>query len=152
MTATPKGKIDEKFADRVNDLRDKAKSQSTHFKTHSGTRSWHTPENMKSRDLLDVPNLHEPAWNRDALNQLYADTILALKDGGVVGDLVGVKRQINFMAVEERAWRLRHASKSRCLAASHGRLDGHGQILGVFNMVRNEIENRMKLGAISREA
>lgn len=152
MTAKPKGKIDPKFEARINDLEKQAKSQSEHFKTHSGTRAWHTPEEMKTRDLMDVPNLHEPSWNRDSLNQLYCDTILAIENGGVVGDLIGVKRQINFMAVEERAWRLRHASKSRCLAVSHGRIAGHGDRRGVFNMVQNEIENRMKLGAVSREA
>lgn len=152
MTATPKGKIDDKFQARISDLQQKAKSQSEHFKSHSGTREWHTPEEMKTRDLMDVPNLHEPSWNRDNLNQLYSDTILAMENGGVVGDLIGVKRQINFMAVEERAWRLRHASKSRCLALSHGRLDGHGHRQGVFKMVENDIENRMKLGAVSREA
>jgi len=148
--ATAKGEVDSKFEDRIADLQNKAQKQSEHFRSHSGTRLWHTPEEMSERDLMDVPNLHEPAWNRDNLNQLYAESILALKDGGVVGDLIGVKRQINFMAVEERAWRLRHASKSRCLAVSHGRLDGHGDRRGIFSMIKNEIENRMKLGAASR--
>lgn len=151
MTATPKGKIDEKFADRIDDLRKKAQSQSEHFQSHDAPREWHTPDAMKTRDLLDVPNLHEPTWNRDSLNQLYCDTIVAVENGGVVGDLIGVKRQINFLAVEERAWRLRHASKSRCLAVSHGRLDGHGDRRGVFNMMQNDIENRMKFGAVSKE-
>jgi len=152
MTAKPKGKIDAKFETRISDLQQKAASQSEHFRSHSGTRSWHTPDEMKTRDLLDVPNLHEPAWNRDSLNQLYCDSILAIENGGVVGDLIGVKRQINFMAVEERAWRLRHASKSRCLALTHGRLAGHGDKQGVFNMIQNDIENRLQLGAVSREA
>lgn len=148
--ATAKGKVDSKFEDRLDDLKKKAQKQSEHFRSHDGTRLWHTPEEMSERDLMDVPNLHEPAWNRDSLNQLYAENILALKDGGVVGDLIGVKRQINFMAVEERAWRLRHASKSRCLAVSHGRIKGHGDQRGIFSMIKNEIENRMKLGAVSR--
>jgi hypothetical protein len=149
---TPKGKIDEQFTKRVEDLEKKAKEQSTQFKTQSGLRPWHTPESMKDNNLLDVPNLHEPAWNRDKLNQLYSDEILAVDKlkGGVVGDLIGVKRQIDFMAVEERAWGLRHASITRCAAIAHGRLDGHGQpSVGIFATVKNEIENRMKQGAIT---
>lgn len=151
MTASAKGKIDPKFQTRIDDLQEKARSQSAHFRTHSGTRAWHTPDDMKTRDLLDVPNLHEPAWNRDSLNQLYCDTILSFDKSGLVGDLAGVKRQINFMAAEERAWRLRHASKSRCMAVSHGRIDGHGNKRGIFNMILNEAENLIKFGAISRE-
>jgi hypothetical protein len=149
---TPKGKIDDQFKKRVEELEEKAKNQSENFKSQNGLRPWHTPEAMKSVSLLDVPNLHEPAWNRDKLNQLYSDEILAVEKskGGVVGDLIGVKRQIDFMAVEERAWRLRHASFTRCAVLAHGRLDGHGTAsVGIFATVKNEIENRMAQGAIT---
>lgn len=149
---TPKGKLEDQFKQRIDDLTQKAQQQSQQFKTQSGSRPWHTPENMKTRNLLDVPNLHEPAWNRNTLNRIYADEVLAVEQakGGTVADLIGLKRQIDFMAVEERAWRLRHATSSRCAALAHGRIKGHGiKSVGVFAIVQNEIENRMAEGAIT---
>lgn len=150
----PKGRLEDKFKARITELEKKAQQQSDQFKSQSGLRPWHTPEDMKTKDLLDVPNLHEPVWNRDALNRLYSDEVVAVeqKNSGVVGDLIACKRQIDFMAVEERAWRLRHASSTRCAAMAHGRLDGHGKTNeGVFSMIKNDIENRLNEGAVSGE-
>lgn len=149
---TPKGKIDDNFKKRLNDLREKANKMCENVKTPSTPRAWHTPTEMTT-NILDVANLHEPCWNRDKLNQLYSDEVLAVesKKGGVVSDLTGLKRQINFMAVEERAWRLRHASKARCMVVSHGRLEGHGQQGGIFTMVSNEIENIFLRGAAAQQ-
>lgn len=137
---TPKGRIDSRFETRINDLAEKARTISKNLQTPSEPRMWHTPSDM-TNNLMDVPNLHEPCWNRDPLNSLYCDVVLSLDRGGVVSDLIGLKRQINFMAVEERAWRLRHATKSRCMVVAHGRLHGHGVERNVFTMMKNEIEN-----------
>lgn len=132
----PKSTLIATFKERVADLERKANAQSEHFRQFASTRPWHTPDSMANSDLLDVPALHEPAWNRDEANRIYALDVLT-QDAGTHGDLISLKRQIDFMAVEERAWRVRHATFARCAALAHGRIDGHGKINNsVFSMVR----------------
>jgi hypothetical protein len=145
----PRGRITTQFEARVFDLETKARKQSEQFRNNNGPRPWHTPIDMENKNLLDVPNLHEPSWNRDEANQIYAqDVLTADKDKvGTAGDIAGMKKQIVFMATEERAWRLRHASAIRCAALAHGRLAGHGEAnVGVFSMVKNVVDNHIQAG------
>lgn len=144
-----RGRVVSSFEKRVADLEVKARLQSQQFRSGDGTRPWHTPDEMKDKNLLDVPNLHEPSWNRDDANKLYAQDVLEEnKDSvGTSGDIAGMKKQIAFMATEERAWRLRHASTVRCAALAHGRLDGHGGAeTGVFAKVKNVVDNHILAG------
>jgi hypothetical protein len=139
---TPKSKLHDTFKERISDLEKRAKQQSDFFRSHSGTRPWHTPTNMADVDTLDVPNLHEPAWNRDAINQQYCTDVVSnakdAKSRGTTGDVKSLKTQLDFMAVEERAWRLRHASAIRCSALAHGRIKAHGATNeSIFSIVRN---------------
>lgn len=144
----PKGKIDPAFQARVDDLEDKARKIADQFKTYSGFREWHTPKDVK--DPLDVPSIHNPTWNRNSINQLYSNDILAGEgtSGGTVGDLIAMKWQADFMAVEERAFRTRHATLARCAAIAHGRLDGHGQKgESVFSFLKDAIKAHIAAGA-----
>jgi hypothetical protein len=137
------------FEQRIADLEDKAYAQSEHFRKNTGTRPWHTPESMRDRDLLDVPSLHEPAWNRDDANRIYAQEVLNAV-AGTQGDVISLKRQIDFMAAEERAWRVRHASFARCAAHAHGRLAGHGlKTEGIFSRVKTAADNARLRGQSS---
>jgi hypothetical protein len=151
---TPKTKrLITAFTDRIADLERKAREQSEHFRKHGTTRPWHTPDSMAGSELLDVPALHEPAWNRDEANRKYAEDVLTMAgDPGTQGDLISLKRQIDFMAAEERAWRARHASFARCAAHAHGRLSGHGQAnAGVFTRVQNAADNaRLRGQSVTR--
>jgi hypothetical protein len=146
-----KGIIDAKFAERVSDLERVAREQSEQFRKQDAPRPWHTPENMKDRDLLDVPNLHEPAWNRDKLNENYANDVVSSGGGaGTAGDIMALKTQINFMAEEERAWRMRHATPVRCAAIAHGRLHGHGiSNESVFSIVEKASDTFLVLGGFT---
>ena len=133
------------FKARIADLENKAREQSEYFRKHGTTRPWHTPESMADRDLLDVPSLHEPAWNRNDANEIYSQGVLSAsadERAGTHGDIISLKRQIDFMAAEERAWRARHASFARCASHAHGRLSGHGaKNLGVFSRVKTAADN-----------
>lgn len=145
----PSGRVTTQFEARVFDLETKARKQSEQFRNNDGPRPWHTPVDMANKNLLDVPNLHEPSWNRDEANQIYSQDVLKSdKDSvGTAGDIAGMKKQIMFMAVEERAWRLRHASAIRCAALAHGRLSGHGkENVGIFSMVKNVVDNHIQAG------
>jgi len=143
------GKVDDKFKDRVADLEEYARDAAEQFKDWSRPRPWAVPKVMAQRDLLDVPGLHEPAWDRNKLNEQYSEE--ALKGpgvlGGTVGDLIAIKWQVDFMATEERAFRLRHASHARCAALLHGRLDGHGkQASGIFSFLKDGVQEYIDLG------
>jgi len=148
----PKSRLLPSFENRLHDLEQKARDQSAHFKNHDGTRPWHTPDSMATKDLLDVPSLHEPAWNRDDCNRMYVEEILSAAPG-TQGDIISLKRQIDFLAVEERAWRARHATFARCAAHAHGRLDGHGVAdNGIFSRVRQAAESARLRGQASKRA
>jgi hypothetical protein len=144
-----KGSVHDKFRERVEELEKRAKEQSEHFRKHETPRPWHTPDSMKTVELLDVPNLHEPAWNRDAINANYCTSVVAdsAAAAGTTGDVKSLKLQVDFMAVEERAWRLRHATPVRCAALAHGRIAGHGVAnAGIFSMVKKAAENLIIAG------
>lgn len=144
---TPKGKIVENFRKRIEELEKRAKEMADHFKNYSSARKWHTPEDLKT-NLLDVANLHEPVWNRDEANQIYCEEVITESNRGTAADIIAMKQQIDFMAVEERAFRMRHASIVRCATMAHSRLVGHGEPnYGVFSMLKKAVDNRLQAGS-----
>ena len=145
-----KAEIDPTYRRRIEDLEKKAENASKHFRTHSDWREWHIPDGVK--DPLYVPALHEPNWNRDKLNYTYSEKVnkQVSEDSGTYGDGLALKWQIDFMAVEERAFRTRHASMIRCAAFAHGRLDGHGKKdKSIFSFCRQGSQSAIDFGAIS---
>ena len=125
-----------------------SKDFSEHFRNHTKYRKWHTPEQVT--DILDVPSIDNPTWDRNELNTTYSEKIVgqAGDQAGSFGDAMATKWQIDFMAVEERAFRTRHASMIRCASLAHGRLDGHGQIgEGIFSFLKDGCQAAIDFGA-----
>lgn len=148
MHGSSKGTVDGKFVKRIQDLEKKAEKAKEMFRDHGNYREWWTPDGVK--DPLDVPSLHNPNWDRNSINQLYSDSILKGKgkSAGTVGDLIAMKYQADFMAVEERAFRTRHASMIRCAALAHGRIEGHSKSgKSVFSFLKDTVEHAIKEGA-----
>lgn len=146
-----KGFVDDTFSARIDELEECARTLATQFRTLDNYRPWTMPKVFvdDERDVLDVPALDEPSWNRNTINYTYSEQVMGGPgaQGGTVGDLIGMKWQADFMAAEERAFRTRHASYSRCAALMHGRLDGHGkENLGVFSFLRDGVKNIMEAG------
>lgn len=147
-TSGAKAIVDPKFEDRIKDLEQRAKDFSEHFRNHTKYRKWHTPE--KVTDILDVPSIDNPTWDRNSLNKRYSETIVGKygDEAGTMGDAMATKWQIDFMAVEERAFRTRHASLIRCASHAHGRLDGHGQQgKGIFTFLKEGVQSAIDFGA-----
>jgi len=143
-----KGTVDGKFSQRIQDLEKKAEKAKDMFRNHNNYREWWTPDGVK--DPLDVPSLHNPNWDRNSINQLYSDSILKGhgKGSGTVGDLIAMKWQADFMAVEERAFRTRHASMIRCAAMAHGRIEGHSKAeKSIFSFLKDSVDQAIKQGA-----
>jgi hypothetical protein len=146
-----KGVVDGKFKKRIEELEKKARKFADHFRNHNTYREWHVPPEFK--DPLDVPSLHVPAWERNDINQKYSEEIVGHRDdaSGSDGDAKAMKLQADFMAVEERAFRTRHASMIRSASFLHGRLDGHGQqSLSLFSYLKDSIQTLIDKGAKSR--
>lgn len=145
-----KGIIHDKFAERVKELEETADKMAKQFRDGSELRPWHVPKDNKS--VLDVPTMHMPAWDRFEINKAYSEDILSgTETGGTCGDLIATKIQADFMAVEERAYRLRHASYVRCAALAHGQLAGHGQKdSGIFSFVRDSLKMIIQRGGVTK--
>lgn len=142
--------IDPKFSARIDALEQKARNFADHFRHHNTYREWHVPADFV--DPLDVPALHVPAWDRNDINQKYSEEIVGKRDdaSGSDGDARAMKIQADYLAVEERAFRTRHASMIRCAAFLHGRLDGHGkQKLSLFSYLRDSLKTIISRGAKS---
>lgn len=147
--SSSKGTVDGKFESRTQDLESAAQQISMAFKTGVQPRPWHTPKDLKDRELLDVPGLDEPGWNRNDINRTYSADVLGgpKSKSGTVGDLIAMKWQADFMAAEERAFRMRHASFVRCACLMHGRLDGHGQSQkGIFSYLKKAVQSYIDTG------
>jgi hypothetical protein len=145
-----KGEVDSQFEKRVEELEEAAKNMADQFRQFNSYRLWHTPKG--TGDLLDVPALHMPAWERNKINELYSETILAGtgEESGTCGDLIAMKWQADFMAVEERAFRLRHASYARCAALMHGRMKGHGTAkTGIFSFLKEAVQAHIDAGGMT---
>lgn len=144
---TRAGVVDEKFSSRITALEQHAREAADHFRTHTTYRSWNVPDSVQ--DPLDVPTLHNDAWDRNEINRVYSDEVLKGPGnfGGTCGDLLAMKWQADFMAVEERAFRTRHASFVRCAALAHGRIDGHGQLgRSVFSFLKDGVQSAIDNG------
>lgn len=150
-TGGPKGKVDPQFIKRINELEEKAKNFSEHFRNHTQYREWHRPDEVQ--DPLDVPSLHNPAWDRNEINRIYSEDVVD-KSGdkaGSFGDAQAMMWQADFMAVEERAFRTRHASLIRCASLAHGRLDGHGKIgKGIFTFFKEGVQTAIDFGSMTQ--
>lgn len=147
----PKGNVSGVYSNRVDDLKDKAERISRAFRRFEEFRPWHTPDSLKDKDLLLVPGMHNPAWARNEPNITYCESVLAgpNSSGGTTADLIAMKLQIDFLAEEERAWRVRHMSLIRGACLAHGRLDGHSkpeEARGVFTRARKAIKDYIAAG------
>ena len=143
-----KGKIDDTFSKRITDLEESAKKIADSYKDGYATfRNWATPKEVTN--LLHVPSMHMPTWDRFKINELYSAEILNGEPatGGTCADLIAMKLQNDFLATEERAFRLRHASYSRCGAMAHGRFDGQGNTgQSTFSFLKTSIEQIIERG------
>jgi hypothetical protein len=144
-----KAKVTDVFRKRLEELREKAATQARQFRYFYSYREWSTPKDLKDANLYDTPGMHSPTWNRNEINQIYSNSVQAGpgKEGGCNSGLIAMKLQCDFLAAEERAWRLRHVNLVRAQAAAHGRLKGQGTPeVSVFDVLLTAVENWIQSG------
>lgn len=138
-----KGKIHEVFKKRLDELTTNAEEQAK-AGTGDGGRPWQVPTEQET-SLLDVPKLHEPAFDREEANTNYAEIIKSGgAEAGTCGDTISLTMQVAYNAVEERAFRLRHASPVRQLVHGISSRKAHGNTKGVFGGITKAAEDILK--------
>ncbi len=145
-----KAKVTDVFKKRINELRESASTQAQQWRYWQVYRKWATPEDLKDANLYDTPGMHSPSWNRNEINEIYSNAVSAGpgKEGGTGSGYIAMKLQCDFLAAEERAWRLRHANLVRVQAAAHGRLKGHGTAkVSVFDVLLDTVDKWIQSGA-----
>lgn len=124
-TGQSMGRIHDVFHNRLTDLRDQAKQMQNALQGKH-QRKWQIPSDYDG-GLLAVADLHEPAFNRQAINTNYEEATKDPKAAGTVGDVISLKLQLDYNACEERAFRARHMTLPRAMCLGHGRRFGQGQ-------------------------
>lgn len=109
-------------------------------------RKWDIPSDF-SKDLLDIPGLHQPSFERNPINQNYVECMQDPASAGTTGDVISLKQQMDFVAARERAWRFRHATVCRCLIVAHGRRYGHGEGR-LYPAIKDQAANIIACGAV----
>lgn len=118
------GRVHSVCHDRLTELREQARR--AHNAIQGKTqRQWQIPSTLTG-SILNVPQLHEPAFNRDEINANYAEATRDPGNPGTVGDVIGLKLQIDYIACEERAFRARHTTLCRAFCLANGRRYGQG--------------------------
>ena len=147
--ASKKGRVHTVFQKRVDGLRKAAEKKAEAFKG-GAPREWDVPEEMADKSLTDIPKLHDPAFVRDEINSNYEECLASAAAAGTSGDLSGLKTQIDFMAGEEQAFRMRHSSIVRAFVHGHARLWGHGQPQSVFDDVSRQASDFIASGGAAK--
>jgi len=146
---TAKGKLRDEFLKQI----DRLCEWSTAFgkeTTNNGQSDWYVPPG-EAPDLQDWESLSD-SFDRTALVQDMASILESKSSIGVDGDYALVQLQHDFIAVLERAYRLRHSSFCRCMAMSAGRAAGHGNSGGPIQMLlRGYLERIEKANKDSSE-
>lgn len=97
-------------------------------------------------DPLDIAKAHEPLFVRDEINGKYSEAMKSSSGAGTVADVIALKRQIDYMAAAERAFRLQNATPVRLMAHAAARRQAHGQN-GVFDAVAQVLGDTIRAGA-----
>lgn len=144
--AKKKGRVHKAFQKRIQQLRESAAKNAAALRGE-GVHDWQLPTELAEKSLTDVPGLHEPAHNRDPINENYEECLADSKNPGTGGDLQGLKAQIDFMAAEEQALREQCCGIVRSFVHGHARLYGQGKQESVFDAVGKQAADFIAAGA-----
>jgi hypothetical protein len=125
-----RGQVHTIFARRLDELAAQADAKADAARGR-GRRAWGGPDDW-SGGPCDIPGLVAP-YDRSEIDQNYADLLSSGDSPGTVGDVVAVKTQADYLALQERGIRTRYASSIRCIGHASARWRGHGSRKGVFH-------------------
>lgn len=143
---TSKGKVHKRFQEQVTNC---AKAAKINSDAQLGTeqRIWENGDkNEWTGDPLDIAGMVS-AFERGEINQNYAECLNNPKKPGTVADTRSLKVQVDWLAMEERAFRTRHSTIIRSHLHAAARRAGHGHDKGVFMQgVLKYVQDSIKRG------
>jgi hypothetical protein len=142
----PLGVLIDRYKAQLERLKDTAAAADLAARTAAG-RIWHVPEGagIWAGDPLDIAGA-AIAFNRGAAADLYYDAMTT--DKGSVGDAMALKIQSDYLAAQERAWRMRHQSTVRAAMHAAARRLGHSTTTtGALDRVTQYISDLLVAGA-----
>lgn len=146
-TGKKKGEVHEVFKERLTQLEATAEANYEGLK-QEGQRIWDIPTDLTAPDLFTIAQLHEPSFDREAINTNYSEVIADGQEPGTVGDAISLTMQCDYNACEERAFRFRHASVVRNIA--HAAARQRGRAVGpMFSRIEEDAANSIQAGATS---
>lgn len=144
--ASTKGRVHDKYSQRLDDLKGQAKEQYDSF-TGDGPRPWQHPTGFTGSTLA-IKELGTNEYDREEINTNFEECLQKPEAAGTVGDVIALTLQVDHLAAQERAYRHRHATLVRCMAHAMGRRCGQGNG-PLFGRVRKEVEDFVKAGGAS---
>ena len=144
----PVAEIDPVFMSHINGLANTANTNGNAVLLLA-QRDWNTPGTEFGWDgsQLDILGISK-AFSRIKINQLHdvVMTTAGKPGGGRIADSKCLKIQADYLAGEERAYRLRHATSVRTSILAANRQIGHGDDNGIFlggvlRLVQNSLES-----------
>jgi hypothetical protein len=128
-----------------------------HLANHSGNQAemhapggaseWYAPlapEQLEAPLPTDVDQWQE-AFSRDEINEAYREAVTT--EEGTLGDCSALTVQGDYLAMAERAFRLRCASRVRRSAHASARRNGLASPGGAFDRVAGLVQDRLTAGA-----
>ena len=146
MAETPKSKAElrDRFVAQLNKSADAANTISKAFLLQ-GQRRWHIVDKGEwDGDLFDLSGISK-AFSREENEEDVANSIKDGANPGTSGDLIVSVMQGDYLAAQERAFRLRHQTTVRSSMHAAARRMGHGHDKGIFKRgVKGVVENILK--------
>jgi hypothetical protein len=104
------------------------------------------PEAPSGNPVTDLEAIHT-AFERDEPNQDFVDAISEAGKGSA-GDMIVATLQVDSLAAQERAFRLRHLPRVRSSVHAACRMSSHGQDGGIYKRGhRKYLDSIRKLGS-----
>jgi hypothetical protein len=155
-----KGKIHDIFQKNIEGLATQGGEQGDAIRG-TGFRPWNRPDQTTSdtraarsmdprdaagMDPLDIAGITD-GYNRDEIDTNYGELIQSGEDAGTCGDVIAVKTQADYVAMQERGYRARNATPVRCIGHAMARRKGHSNDAGVFlGGVLKHVQSAIKAG------
>ena len=143
-----KAKVHAEFKDQAEALQEEADLIAKSVRAE-GQRPWQTGAEGTDwpGDPLDIPGIAD-AFNRDEIGGNYAECLSDPTSPGTTGDAQALTLQSDWLAMQERAFRVRHETSVRSAIHAAARRRGHAHEKGVVAVgVVKYVEDLIKRGA-----
>lgn len=124
-TRQSRAQVDATFVTLLTTMRDHAEAL-LNAATSGGAPKWFVPGEFQD-SLINPVTLAGPGpdaggkFSRKAVNAQYESMVASYTEAGTTGDIISLKLQNDYVAMMERAWRIRHATPLRSHALSIAR-------------------------------